>query len=185
MIVITKEQKKILYIAVGVFVFMASFWVFIYIPQSRRLVSLKEELKNVQSQIEEINALAQGRELTEAAENFNRQFAKVSSFLISEDEDVISYLSEQARELKIAVSNISPGGRKPLDKQVVGYDIEELPISMNLICEYKQLGEYLDILKKSYSVLVSLRELNIKGKGEGRYFLDVGLKLSAYLAKQR
>ncbi|MFH1354973.1 MAG: hypothetical protein ABIH19_02360 [Candidatus Omnitrophota bacterium] len=185
MIIITKEQKKILYIAAGIFVFLVCFWVFVYAPQSRKLALVKAELKSVETQIKEINALIQGRELAEAAEDFNRQFAKVSNFLVSQDQDVISYLSEQARESKIEVSNITPGGRKPLNRQVVGYDIEELPISMNLFCEYKQLGEFLDLLRRSYLVLVSLRELNIKGRGEGRYFLDVGLKLSAYLAKQR
>jgi len=180
---ITKEQKKIIYISGIVILALILFWALVHAPQKRRLAAIKSDLQRAEAQIAEISTLMQGRELTEAVQELNLKFKESARLLTPEDEDVIAYLSEEARDLEIEVKDITPSGRQSLQKQVAGFDIEELAISMNLVCEFKELGEYLNTLRDNFPVLIEVRELKVQGEGEGRPALDISLKISAYLAK--
>jgi len=181
---LTKEQIKIIYISAVVLVFLIIFWIFVYRPQTRELTSIKQELIQAEAQIAEINRLIGDKELTQAAKELNMDFNKIASQLPSGEEDVIDVLSDKARSLSIEVKNITPSGRQVLEDKIAGYNIEELSVSMKIVCEYKVLGEYLNNLRNNLPVLVRVRQINIKGKGEGRPNLEVALEISAYLSKR-
>ncbi|MFH1414392.1 MAG: hypothetical protein ABIG56_06055 [Candidatus Omnitrophota bacterium] len=183
---ITREQKKIIFIASIIVVFLICFWVFIYRPQSEKFNSIKKELKNTKTKIEEINNIIRGRDLVEAVKDLNIEFNQMVNLLILEDEDVISHLSEFARKLKIEVKDIIPSKRELFEGQVVGYDIEVLPISLSLVCEYKNLGDYLNFLWEDFPALVRIKQLQIFEEGGGdNPFLDVRLQILAYLVKEK
>ncbi|MDD5005482.1 MAG: hypothetical protein PHS93_03140 [Candidatus Omnitrophica bacterium] len=180
---LTKEQKKIIYLGLIAVVFLFLFWFFVYMPQTRRLASIKNELASVESQIAEIIRITEGRELTEAVKDFNTQIIEGANILSFKQEDIISSLLQEARNFKIDVKSITPLARKSLENKIPGFTIEELPISMVLSGEFRDLGEYLNILKNRFPVLIKVRQLDIKGNGEGRAILDATLQISAFLSK--
>ncbi|MFC1674542.1 hypothetical protein ACFL1K_01415 [Candidatus Omnitrophota bacterium] len=182
MIKITKEQKKIIYISVTVVAFLIIFWVVVYTPQNRRLLLIKNELQSAEAEISEIDAIMRGKELPETLKDLSIEFNRISQTLLSEDEDVISYLSEEARKLNINVRGITPSAKQKLDSQVAGYTVYELPVSMKLVCEFSDLGKYLEMLRNDFPVLIRVRQLELEGKGKGHPRLEALLDLSAYLA---
>lgn len=182
---LTSEQKKIIYISVIMALFLFFFWAFVYNPQSKKFAAIKRELTETEQQIAQIMSIASGRNLADAVGELNKNLVQVTSMLPAEETTVISSLSQDARRLRIEVKNIIPSGRQVLENKVSGYVIEELPISMSLICEYRVLGEYLNILRNKFPVLVRVKQLYIKGKGEGTPNLDISLQLVTYLAKPK
>lgn len=182
---LTNEQKKIIYISAIMALFLFFFWTFVYNPQSKKFSTIKRELTEAEQQIAQIMSIAAGRNLADAVGELNKNLMEVTSMLPAEETTVISSLSQAARRLKIEVKNIIPSGRQVLENKVSGYVIEELPISMSLICEYRVLGEYLNILRNKFPVLVRVKQLDIKGKGEGTPNLDISLQIVTYLAKPK
>jgi len=180
---ITKEQKKILYVSVVALLFFVLFWSFIYRPQSGKFLALKQELRDTENKIAEILNLTNGEELTVAVKKLKTNLDKAFSQFPKGEEEVIRNLSVEANRLKIKVKNITSSGTKELDISAQGRRLEDLSISMNLSCDYRQIGEYLNILLNTFPILVRVNQLDIKGAGEGNPNLDVDLKLVAYLSK--
>lgn len=182
---LSKEQKKIICITAITAIALVFLWSFVYAPQLKRLNSIKEQLKDTDSAIAEVMRFTHGRELSMAIKDLNEQLEEITGILPHTEEGVINNLSESARKSKVEIKNLSFGLKEASEKKIPGYDIEELPISMNLVCEYKSLGEYLNDLRRKIPVLVEIKQLNIKGNGEGRVNLDVFLQISAYLSKEK
>ena len=182
---LTKEQQKIIYISFVVFVFFICFWVFIHGPQSRKLNRLKADLARTEIQIAEISRLASGGDLAEAVRSLKMSLDNAMGQLPSQDEVVIKNLLEGAKKLRIEVNNVSPAGVRPIEGGAFGFSISELPISLRLSCDYRTLGEYLHSLRNDFPVLVKLRQLDIRGRGEGQMNLEINLQVSAYLASQK
>ena len=182
---LTREQIKIIAaIFIGITALIC-FLVFIYVPQSKKLRSLKDNLTFTESQIAEINKIMQGKELSEMVEDLNRQFIANISYLPESQEDVIASLSNKARSLKVEIKSISPQVKRPLSEKVSGYNIEELPISMTLSCSFRDLGRYLNVLRNDFPVLVRVGQIQIEGRGKDRSVLDVRLEILAYLSKAK
>jgi hypothetical protein len=180
---LTREQKKIIYIALIVVSFLFLLRIFVYAPQQSKLASIKKQLKDAEAQIAEINRLTAGKELSTAMQDLSAQLQKASSRLLVKDEDLINGLSAQAKKLKIKIKNLDPEDKITLANRVPGYVAQELPISMNLSCDFKALGEYLGILRNDLPALIRIKQLDITGSAEGQANLNITLKISAYLLK--
>lgn len=178
---LSHEQKKIIYIALIIIAFLLLFWIFVYAPQSRKFISINRQLSGAEAEIAQITRVAEGKELSEAIRDLQSRLKKIEINLPSKDGDVINNLSGLARKLKISIKNLDPQDSILLENKVPGYNIEELPVSMQLAGEFKAIGEYLDTLRNDFPVLIQVKQLNIRGKGEGQADLDINLKLSAYL----
>lgn len=179
----TKKQQKIIYSGIIVLVTILAILIFVYLPQKAKLEGIKKELKAVDGQIAQLNELSQGRELVEVVQELNAKFKEISDLLPRREEEVVRALSELARSIGIEIKNLVPSEKELLDVQVSGFVIERQKISLDLICNFKMLGEYLHALRDEFPFLVSFEELTVNGQGEGEYRLLIGLRLSAYLVK--
>lgn len=181
---LSREQKKIIYITGVILLSFLLFWSFIYQPQSRRLKEIKQQLKVAEEEITRIRKLAQGRTMEEAVKDLNLRLNQAAAELPSKEKAVIEALSNEAKKLKIAVPVIDPADElKLLAGSIPGVDLEELPVSLQLICEYKALGEYLDILRNKFPYLIKIRQFVIQGGPEGNISLNVNMEISAFLSK--
>ena len=180
---ITKEQKKIIYISAIIIVSFLLFWFLIYKPQSGEFVLIKNQLDQIDSQISDITSITKGEDLAEVVRKMKIKLDNLSAKFPRGEEEVIHSLSEEARRLNIKVRNIVPSESEPLDSKVGGYSIAELSISMSLTCEYDQLGEYLNILRSDFPVVVQVIQLEINGQGENNPNLNINLNILAYLSK--
>jgi Tfp pilus assembly protein PilO len=182
---ISRQQKKIFSAALIVAASIIFFWLFIYMPQSRKFERIKKELAATESRIAQITSLAEGKDLSAAVSGLKVTLLKVLSQLPMDDEKVIAYLSDGARRLKVEVKNIAPQQARPVDTGVPGYQIMEFPISLNLNAEYRAIGEYLSALRNNFPILIRVRDIQIQSKGFGRADLDAAVQLSAYLAVEK
>jgi len=181
---LTKEQKKIIYIASVIIIFLFLFWNFVYAPQKRRLWDIKDKLTQREAEIEGIKRISHGQPLQDAVKDLNMRLRAASARLPASEEGIIKSLSEEAKKLKIDVQNTDPGEKKILPNKIPGFQIEELPISLDIVSEYKAIGEYLDILINQFPFLVRVRQFDIQGSGEGSPNLNVKLEISAYLSEK-
>ncbi|MBM3251736.1 MAG: hypothetical protein FJZ11_03030 [Candidatus Omnitrophica bacterium] len=163
--------------------FFFCFWFFVYRPQIRRLISIQREFNDTEAQIVEITQLAHGQDFAQAVKGLEIKFGQLSNLIPKGEDEIINNLSEEARRLKIKVENITSSGGRLLDYQVAGYSVEESPISMNLICEYRQLGEYLKSLRDNFPVLVRIKQVEIQAKGATNPDLEVSLQILAFISK--
>jgi Tfp pilus assembly protein PilO len=181
----TREQKKIIYIALLVLAFLIVFWVFIYIPESRKYRQQQEEIRQTEGQVAEITQIAAGRELGRAVRDLRLELGRLLNRLPAQDETAIAAISQAAKKRELSLKSINPRDEKVVDAGIGGYTIKELPISLSLVAEYRSLGEFLNDLAESSDIFVRLRSLRISGSGEGQLGLDVQLELSAYLSEPK
>jgi Tfp pilus assembly protein PilO len=178
------QQKKIVSVGGVVFFFFLFVVFFFFLTQSRKILAIKKELAQTQGEIAQIMQITEGKDLAKSVEELRLKLNQLATKLPAQDEEVISHFSSLAKKMGININSVMPGEEKVIEGGVSGYTISELPISIKLSSEYKSLGEYLRALGDSPSVLISLHQLDIVGKGEGQPRLDVTLKLSAYLASK-
>jgi Tfp pilus assembly protein PilO len=177
---LTRGQNKIIILSLSLVVFLLCFWLVIYLPQKKKLVSIKEKISYTQAQIAEINKMTEGKDLAEAVRSFHEELISTSKLFSFTEEELISNLTQEGNKLKIRINTI-----KPLERQLVQdkLDIEELPISIGISAEFKDMATYLKILRDSFPALVKVKKLEVKGSGEGKDRLDMDLEISTYLAR--
>jgi hypothetical protein len=179
---ITQEQKRI-YIAFSIaFISLLVFTIFVYLPERKKLTLTRSMLLDAETDIEEITGLVKGKNLIEIVGDFDRQLKSIEDRLPYKPEDIMDDLSGEAGKLGIKTKHISFSQKKPVEKDIAGYKISELPVDMKLECEYRALGEYLKVLRsKEFPAVVRIEKLEIDGKGEGHIQLEVSLRAVVYL----
>jgi len=183
MLELTKAQKKIIGTSIVVLFFLIFIGVFIYLPQSKKVASIKDELVSAEAQIAEIISITEGKDLAEAVKGFRINLNDLKKQLPARDEAVIDALTTTARDLNIEVQNISFSGKQPSERQVAGLEIEEMPISMHLVCEYRNLGQYLNLLRSDFPILIRVQKLDISGQEGAPNLADISLEVKAYLSR--
>lgn len=182
---LTKEQKKIIGFFIVSLIFLFFFWLFVYKPQKIRSSKIEKELLWTEGQILEIKRLTEGRDLSEAIGELKMDFLNKAKMMPEQDQTVVAALLEAAKNSRVEVKNISPSPKSEIKVDLPGYIVEELPISLKIISEYKSLGDYIYLLRKDFPVLVEIDKLDIKGRGEGEHLLDAELKITAYLSRKK
>ena len=162
------------------------FWVFLYFPSSKEISSLKKELTTTQQQIQGIEILLSGSQSRDEAIRLlkARQLYLSNKFPLQE-EDSLRIIPEVARKMNIEVVSLQPGLRVEfLDesgKQVIidGNVANYLPISMEVICSYKDMVSYLTELKNILPAFLSVINLNVKKDSQlnGKVRSTVGFNL--------
>ncbi|MEK6728078.1 MAG: type 4a pilus biogenesis protein PilO [Candidatus Omnitrophota bacterium] len=182
---LSREQEKIIYITGVAIIFLILFIIFVYSPQKRKLSDIKKKLSYAESEIAEINRITQGKPLEQAVSGLNLQLKNLTAQLPFRIEDVVKSLSDAARQFKVDVKNIAFSAEQKYSGKIPGYIVKELPISMKLSSEYKNLGEYLHKLRTDFPVFIRVKQLAIEGSGEGVPELSVSLQVSAYLSESQ
>lgn len=179
---LTVEQKKNIYIVLGALVFFLLFWIFIYAPQTRRLNALEAELKGAEAGIQEITAMAGGKELARAAQGFNEELNQArAKFRFKEEEDVINALSALAKDAKIIITNMDPSQARLMQNKIGGDDIRELPVLLNISGDFASIGGFLEGLRNKFPGLIKISQITIKGRGPGQTELEASLAATAYI----
>jgi len=181
---LTKQQIKIIIAsAVGVFCLLL-FWVVFYLPYSNSVKKVKKELLVVSAEIKEIQGLAEGRDFTQVVKDFNINLNKLRKYLPAQDDTVVQALAGKARELRIDVGSLTLSSKRLLEDKIAGFSVEEVPIDMELTCNFITLGKYLAALSDNFPVLIKINALSVISKGEGRTKLKINLNVSGFLAKE-
>jgi len=166
---ITQNQKNIIVTSVaGVFVFLL-LWVFVYLPSSTKISSLRKELVLTQQQIQGIEMLLSGSQSRdEAMRILKARQQYLSNKFPRQEEESLRLIPEIARKMNISIISLQPGERSEfLDgngNQVVvdGKAASYLPITMEVVCFYKDMVNYLSELKNILPAFISVQNLSVR-----------------------
>jgi Tfp pilus assembly protein PilO len=164
----TQSQKNIIVISAAALFVLLLLWVFLYLPGSKEITSLKNELSSTQQQIQGIEALLSGSQSRdEAIRILKQRQLYLSNKFPRQEEESLRLIPEVARKMNISVVSLQPGLRSEfLDeagRQVVidGKTASYLPITMEVVCFYKDMVSYLTELKNSLPAFISVVSLNV------------------------
>lgn len=183
---ITQNQKYIIIMsAVGLFIFLL-FWVFFYFPSSKEIASLKNELISTEQQIQGIEMLLAGSQSRDESIRLLKERQQyLSNKFPQKEEESLRLISEVARKRNIDVISLQPGLRTEfldesgkqtiIDGKVASY----LPITMEVVCFYKDLVGYLSELKNVLPAFVSVINVNVRKDNQlsGKVRSTVGFNL--------
>ena len=171
--------------AAGLFVFLL-LWVFLYFPSSKEIASIQNELISTEQQIQGIEILLSGSQSRDEAIRIlkTRQLYLSNKFPHAE-EDSLRIIPEVARKMNIGVISLQPGLRveflDELGKQVIidGKTANYLPITLEVVCFYKDMVSYLTELKNILPAFISVVNLNVKKDDQlnGKVRSTIGLNL--------
>ena len=185
---ISLTQKKIIVLS---FIIIATFFIFgfyIYLPNKNASDKIKSELNNVKAQIEEIEILVgKARTLGEGVKEIRQLNQELRDRFPHKEEEALSALSEFAREMNIEVVSIEPQPKKVfLDENGNRVEVENkvcqsVFVSIKMKSSYKDLIRYIETLKDSLPVFVSIENLKINKGSFQEVKLNILLELNLYL----
>jgi len=161
---LNRTQKIIFLMAFIVAISISVLWLFIYIPAQNEMREVKEGLSFLKSEIVRIERVAGGeKNLDIAYERFYKRYKDLEERIPTEERSTLSMLSTQADKMGIDVLGIKPGKarKSKIPIEIKGMAVSEMPISMNIRCDYIGLGEYLNVLRKELPTLITVNNISI------------------------
>lgn len=185
---LTDNQKKIIIMGAVVFLIFLLFLIFLYLPASREIANLKQELIATEQQTQGIEMLLAGSQSRDEAIRLLKEKQQyLSNKFPQKEEESLRLISEIARKMNINVTSLKPGPKAELldeaGRQVVleGKIANYLPISLELNCYYKDLIKYLAELKIAMPAFTSVNTLRIKKEDQSSGKIQVNVEFNLYL----
>ena len=185
---LTDNQKKIILISLCVLFIFLLFLVFLYIPANKEIATLKNELTSTEKQIQGIELLLAGSQSRdEAIRMLEQRKQYLNNKFPQQEEESLRLIPEVARKMNITVVSLQPGTRTELldaaDKQII---IENkvasyLPISLEIVCYFKDLVKYALELKTILPAFISINSLDINKEGQLNGKIRVNFEFNLYL----
>lgn len=158
-------------------------YVFIIIPQRRRIMELSEEYKYLTKEVSEISSrfrnVAQERSF-----NYTRELDRVRNMFTSSDEDIVKLIYSLSKEYKLQILSFSKIETKPLvyNNQQVSIDksrILKRVFEISMRGSFKDVVNFITALRDNGNIFFTVEELSIR-----RYspeILDVEMEINSYL----
>lgn len=172
---IKQHEKRILIITAVCISAITVFWAFVSFPAGRKLRMLRTELNSVKQEIADIESRA-GRKIKDIAElvdPIQKAFNAIIQKFPEQEEDTLKLLSSTATRIGIDINYMRPQQKIAyVNTQgnpvfIDGKQCFSIPISIEMTGLYKNVGEYLRWLRKSFPALIKITDVVIK-RGESR-----------------
>jgi len=165
---ITGTQKKIIIAASVIAAALLFVWLFVYMPTANKVASIKMELAGINEQITHIESMAEeGKSIGEAIEELQEEFKRMEDRFPEKEEEALQAVSGFARRLGMEVISIKPQPKRSFrdedDKAVEFEDriCQRVFVTVQMKGSYKQLVEYIDMLRRSLPAFVCIESLNV------------------------
>lgn len=185
---ISPSQKKVVGITAMAVLIAVLTGIFLYVPTLQKVGLLKNELMVAQNQIEQIEAaVGSEQSIAEGIKLLKDRYSALDIKFPSQEEEALKLVSELARAHNISIITMKFQPKAEfLDVENKKVDIEGkicriLPVSIELTSSYKDLGQYIEILKESLPAYVTIERLNIRKELGAASNLRVTLDLNLYL----
>jgi Tfp pilus assembly protein PilO len=179
------KQSKIFLEAFVIISIIAAVFVFMYWPQKRKADTLHDTIARLSKETIEIKSTAdEGQSLQEVMSFLEKQLGYLEQRFPPREEHIIKDISRLANEFGIEIVSISPKEKKAVEgfQKIEGNVCFELPITLNINCDFKALIDYLQELSVNSTPLITINQVSIaRATGIGRSGLQINLDLSAYL----
>jgi hypothetical protein len=182
-----KRREKILSLLVIIAIAIFLFDRFYYAPQSRKVVTLREEVKAADLKLDELGLLSRGVETAEAEIAHLEEELKGLNERTLKGEEFRAFLRHLAREtdpLQMKVISLAPSEEKispPEEREgVVPQESRKVSVQMVLHSTFSKLEAYLKGIEE-LPFLIQVDSLQIERNEEIRPLLKVTLGLKMYM----
>ena len=185
---LTDNQKKIIIVSLSVLFIFLLFWVFLFMPASKQIATLKNELILTDQQIQGIEILLSGLpSRDEAIRRLKQRQQYLSNKFPQKEVESLRLIPELARKMNIDVISLLPGSKTELlndagkgiviENKVANY----LPITLEVSCYFKDLVRYALELKATLPAFTSVNSLEIKRESQLTGKIRANIELNLYL----
>ncbi|MFH1190691.1 MAG: hypothetical protein V1670_00635 [Candidatus Omnitrophota bacterium] len=185
---LTNNQKKIVIISASVLLIFFLFLVCLFMPASKQMRALKNELISTQQQIKSIEMLLAGAQSRDEAIRLLKEKQRyLCNKFPQKEEESIRLIPEMARKMNINVISVQPGSKTVfldaagkqvmIENKVVYY----LPIALEASCYFKDLVRYIFELKATLPACVSINSLEINKENQLSGKNRVNVEFNMYL----
>jgi len=182
-----KSREKILILFVVIAIAIWAFDFFYYTPQSRKIKTLKEEVKAADLKLNESLLVTKGMETLEAEVIRQEEMLKRLNERTLKGEEVKTFLKNLARESdpkQMKVISLNPREEKVTlpekKKETSVSQYKKVLVQMVLHSSYSKLEAYLKGIEK-LPFLIQVEQLQIERNEEVEPLLKVTLGLSMYI----
>jgi len=185
---ITDSQRKIIIISLSVLVIFLLLCVLLFLPASKEIEILKNELISTDQQIQGIEILIAGSQSRDEAIRLLKEKQQyLSNKFPKKEEESLRLIPEIARKMNIDVISMQPGSRSELldetGKQIV---IENkvanyLPITLEVSCYFKDLVKYALELKAILPAFTNVNSLRIRKENQLTGKIRANIEFNLYL----
>jgi type IV pilus assembly protein PilO len=179
------KREKIIVGAGAFAVVLMCFYVFVYEPKNKEVLTLQEQIKTVDLEIERILGAIQG--LGKLEEEVSREqrrvaLAKKTTSIEQPVQQLLQQLAGEAERLHMDVISLQSGEGSGSPREISSY--KRITMVMNIRCAYRDLGSYLMRLADLPGLFI-VDGLEIVRDSQIFPKLQVKLTLSTFVSKSR
>ncbi|MBI5415979.1 MAG: type 4a pilus biogenesis protein PilO [Candidatus Omnitrophica bacterium] len=183
---ISRPQKRIIASAVFLVGGFLLVWSLMYIPLQEKIARLRRDLEETQGYIRQVQAMVpSGAEerIGEGIRLLEQQHNQLVARFPEKEEASLTALFDLARRANVEISTIQSQQKNPCAKEsgIEGKKCYELPVSLSLKGDYKDLVEYLELVRTSLPAFVTFERLTLQKSGQGALELTAALEIKLYL----
>lgn len=178
------SQKKILIFALLIVCGFSATWFLAYIPAQKKIDQLSGDLKNIEDQIKQIEAMVdQDKKMGEGIKLLEERHRALSLKFPSREEDALTALFDLASKRNIEIVSIKSQAKISCrqDMSIDGKKCYEIPLSLTMKGNYKDFVDYIDLLRESLPAFITFDKLRIVRQTTGALMLEISLEIRLYL----
>lgn len=178
------SQRKILIFALLIVSGFTAAWFLAYIPAKKKIDRLSGDLKNIEDQIKQIEAMVdQGKKMGEGITLLEERHRALNLKFPSAEEEALTALFDLAFKKNIEIVSIRSQAKISCrqDMSIDGKKCYEIPLSLKMKGNYKDFVEYIELLRESLPAFITFDQLRIVRQTIGALMLEISLEIRLYL----
>ncbi len=178
------SQRKILFFALLIVCGFSTAWFLAYIPAKKKINQLSGDLKNIEDQIKQIEAMVdQDKKMGEGIKLLEERHSALSSKFPSREEEALTALFDLASKRNIEIVSIKSQAKISCQQNmsVEGKKCYEIPLSLMMKGNYKDFVDYIGLLRESLPAFITFDKLRIVRQTTGALMLEISLEIRLYL----
>lgn len=182
------SQKRIILIVVLLISLFLIFYFAVYSPIGNRIKTIKQELSEIEKQIQGIESVInKDVKFEESIQLLEQEYKKLNSKFPQKEEEALKMLADTAAVSNIEIISIRAESKSPfLDAQGKKIEIEgklcqKVLVSVDVKALYKDLINYFENVRKTLPVFVSMEKFRIFKSEKEASRVDVSLEIGFYL----
>lgn len=190
---IDSAERNLIITIIGMIVASFLFWMFIYAPKEKEMLSLDRKIKDFGVDIEKAKTeLAKSDDYNSKIQQMQKEIVELETKFPRDTQlsTILKYIFEEAKRNFLDIETITPGELKAYIPKNPSLDVAELNCQQKLFelrvkCRYRDLADFLKTLKSNPRYIFSIEQLEINKEKEILPQLRVKLVIGVYVLSSR
>jgi hypothetical protein len=181
-------QKKMILTAIIIVIVSLLFFLFVYYPARKTVKFISQEIFEVNSQIQDIEAIvAKSKTRQEGIRLLEQKYKEINAKFPREEDETLKNFADLALASNMEIISIRPEAKthlldeKKQPVEIEGKACQKVFVSIELEGGYLNLIKYLENLKSNLPVFINIEKLRVLKAGAETKKDSVTLEVSFYL----